>query len=70
MTGIYPLTKTLRDNALDVGEISDAAVRESYSLMSQLEDIDRRMIVVYNATKRMRQIQDLLDVLESKIYKL
>jgi len=62
--------QTLRDQAQDVGESSDSAIRESYSLMSQMEDIDRKMIVVHNATKRIRQISDLLDVLEAKIYAL
>ena len=38
--------------------------------MSQLEDIDRRMIVVMNASKRVTQIKDLLDVLEAKAYQL
>ena len=38
--------------------------------MSQLEDIDRRMIVVMNAAKRVTQIKDLLDVLEAKAYQL
>ena len=46
---------------------SDAVVRESYTLMSQLEEINIRMIEVHNARKQIKQIDDLLDVLEAKL---
>ena len=46
---------------------SDAVVRESYTLMSQLEEINIRMIEVHNARKQIKQIDDLLDVLETKL---
>ena len=37
------------------------------SAMSIMEEIDRKMIIVYNARKRMKQISALLDVLEEKV---
>ena len=35
--------------------------------MSQLEEINIRMIEVHNARKQIKQIDDLLDVLETKL---
>jgi len=35
--------------------------------MAIMEEIDRKMIIVYNARKRMKQISALLDVLEEKV---
>merc|ERR1712131_578076 len=59
--------QTMRDAAHEVGEISDAVVRESYTLMSQLEEINVRMISLHNSRKQIQQINDLLDVLDTKL---
>jgi hypothetical protein len=55
---------------MHVGETSDNVIKDSYSLMAQLEDIDRKMILVHNASKRVSRISGILDVLETKIYNL
>lgn len=57
----------MRDAANEIGNGSDAVVRESYTLMSQLEEVNIRMIEVNNARKQIKQIDDLLDVLEAKL---
>ena len=57
----------MRDAANEIGSGSDAVVRESYTLMSQLEEVNIRMIEVNNARKQIKQIDVLLDVLETKL---
>jgi len=60
-------TQTLREFAQELGDASDHAVKRAYSAMAIMEEIDRKMIIVYNARKRMKQISALLDVLEEKV---